>query len=290
MRWRITRGWLDLAQPRIMGIVNITPDSFSDGGQFLSPSAALHHAETLVSQGADLLDLGAESSRPGALAIDAETEWGRLAPVLSEALKLGAPVSVDTCKPEIMRRCLDAGADIINDIRAFSSPESEAAVTSHANCGLVVMHMQGTPQTMQRAPEYENVTGKVAAFLAQRCAALTNKGVTRARLVVDPGFGFGKSAQHNLTLLQDQGRLRSLGHPLLVGLSRKTVLGAITGRAVGERNAASLAASLAAIVRGASIVRVHDVAATRDAFLIWQAAGLLPGEPEYLSEGTKHGD
>jgi dihydropteroate synthase len=271
MYWQTTRFRLDLGRPRLMGIVNVTPDSFSDGGRFLAARDALAHCERLVREGADLLDLGAESSRPGADPLPAEAEWARLEPVLREALTLGLPVSVDTCKPEVMRRALDAGADIINDIRGLCRPGAAQAVAAHPSCGVCVMHMQGDPATMQHSPHYEDVVAEVKAFCLARVQALEALGVARERVVIDPGIGFGKRVEDNLALLARQRELLELGCPVLVGWSRKSTLGTLCAREVGERLAASVAAALLAAQRGAAVLRVHDVAATRDALTVWQA-------------------
>ncbi len=261
---------LPLRRPLIMGIVNVTPDSFSDGGQFLDPAAAIEHAARLVEEGADILDIGGESTRPGAEPVSAEEELARVLPVLRAARDLPVPVSVDTLKPQVMRAVLDEGASMINDVNALRAPGALEAVRG-SNCGLCLMHMQGEPRTMQAAPRYDDVLAEVKAFLAQHIAACEAAGVARERLVIDPGFGFGKSGQHNLALLRGLSALRDLGIPVLAGLSRKSTLGTITGRGSEDRLAASLAAALLAVERGAAIVRVHDVAATRDALLVLRA-------------------
>lgn len=272
MYWQTTRFQIDLSSPKVMGIVNVTPDSFSDGGQHGDATSALHHAEQLLKEGADILDIGGESSRPGAPALSVDEEWARVGPVLAEALKLGAPISLDTCKTEVMRRALDLGVDIINDIRALQAPGAEALVSAHGQCGICLMHMQGDPSTMQARPDYLDVIDEVRSFLQGRVQALLVQGVAPARLCLDPGIGFGKTPEHNLTLLRRQNELADLGLPLLVGWSRKSTLGHITGRDVGERLAASIAAALASVQQGAHIVRVHDVAATVDALKVWAAA------------------
>lgn len=274
MHWQTTRFQLDLTSPRVMGIVNVTPDSFSDGGQFQSPRAGIKHCERLVSQGADLLDLGAESSRPGAPTLSADEEWARLSPVLLAALTLGVPVSVDTCKTEVMQRALDAGADIINDIRALSAPGALDTIAKHASCGVCLMHMRGDPASMQAQAHYTDVVDEVKAFLAARVAAVQAAGIALDRITLDPGVGFGKTPEHNLALLARQEALLDLGLPLLLGWSRKSTLGQVTGRPVEQRLAASLAAALGAVVKGARILRVHDVAETVDALKVWRAAHL----------------
>ena len=274
MFWQTTRFAIDLRQPRVMGIVNVTPDSFFDGGLHNDVGTALEHCERLVEEGADILDIGGESSRPGAAGLSAADELARVLPVLRGALALGVPVSVDTCKTEVMRAALDIGVDIVNDISALRRPGSIDLIAAHAACGVCLMHMRSEPQTMQDAPDYHDVVSEVGAFLASRMAAVIAHGVAAERIVLDPGVGFGKRVEHNLELLSRQRELLALGRPLLVGWSRKSTLGALTGRAAPDRLAASLAAALAAVERGASIVRVHDVAATVDALRVWHAAGL----------------
>lgn len=274
MFWYTSRHRIDLAIPHVMGIVNITPDSFSDGGQFSSARAAITHCERLLHEGADILDLGGESSRPGAQPVSWQDEWQRVQPVLQAALSLGCPVSLDTTKPQLMQRALGLGVDIVNDIHALQSRDAEAAVAAHSACGICLMHMQGRPQHMQAAPGYADVVQEVGDFLAQRVDALAHLGVDRQRMVIDPGIGFGKTPQHNLDLLRRQSELLVLGRPLLVGWSRKSVLGAVTGKPTDDRLAPSVAAALASVQRGAHIVRVHDVAATVDALKFWRAAGL----------------
>jgi dihydropteroate synthase len=272
--WRTTRFDIDLTKPRVMGIVNVTPDSFFDGGVHASAGTALAHCERLVREGADILDIGGESSRPGAAGQSTDDELARVLPVLRGALTLGVPVSVDTCKPEVMRAALDLGVDIVNDILALQSPGAIERIATHPACGVCLMHMRGEPRTMQDAPDYADVVGEVGVFLAGRAAALIAQGIAARRIVLDPGIGFGKRPEHNLALLSRQRELLALGHPLLVGWSRKSTLGVLTGRAVQDRLAASLAAALAAVEQGASIVRVHDVAPSVDALRVWLAAGL----------------
>lgn len=280
MHWQTTRFQIDLTQPKVMGIVNVTPDSFSDGGRHDDPATALAHCESLLKQGADILDIGAESSRPGAPKLSVEQEWARLAPVLPHALALGAPVSVDTCKPEIMQRALDLGADIINDIHALGMPGAQAVVAANARCGVCLMHMVGDPQTMQAHAQYSDVTGQVMGYLGQRAQALKEVGIDHTRIVLDPGIGFGKMPEHNLALLREQTQLLSLGFPVLVGWSRKSTLGVVTGRPVEARLAASLAAALIGVSKGARIVRVHDVAETVDALKVWAAVDNPPFDPD----------
>ena len=269
--WRTSRFAIDLSVPRVMGIVNVTPDSFSDGGQFARAREAIAHCERLVGEGADILDIGGESTRPGARTPSAEEELARVLPVLRHALTLGVPVSVDTSQPSVMRAALDLGADIINDIRALQRPGAIEAVAAHAMAGVCLMHMQGEPGTMQAAPRYDDPVLEVAAFLAARRDAALVAGIGFDRIALDPGIGFGKSVEHNLALLARQRELVSLGSPLLVGWSRKSTLGAITGRSVDQRLGASVAAAIIALERGARIVRVHDVAATVDALKVWCA-------------------
>jgi dihydropteroate synthase len=277
MHWQTTRFRLDLSFPRVMGIVNVTPDSFSDGGAHAGTAAALAHCERLLAEGADILDIGGESTRPGARAVSAEEELARVLPVIEGALKLGCPVSVDTSKSAVMAAALALGVDIVNDVQALRGPGTLDVVAAHAACGVCLMHLRGTPQSMQDRPHYADVIGEVCAFLHARESAVRSRGVAAERIVLDPGIGFGKSVAHNTELLRRQRALLALGRPLLVGWSRKSTLGAITGREVAHRQAASLAAALAAVQSGASIVRVHDVAATVDALKVWRAAGLPHG-------------
>ena len=267
---RAGRFSLSLERPLIMGVVNITPDSFSDGGRFFDSSRALDHARQLLEDGADILDIGGESSRPGAQPVDADEELRRVLPVLERLVELPLPVSVDTCKPEVMRRAAAAGAAMINDIFALRAQGALDAVAD-SRVAVCLMHMQGEPRTMQRSPLYRDVVGEVEAFLVERAAAAVAAGIGHDRIVLDPGFGFGKTAQHNLDLIRALPRLREAGFPLLAGLSRKALFGNIVGREVAERVHASAAGALLAAQRGASIVRVHDVAATRDCLLVLRA-------------------
>lgn len=262
---------LDLTQPRIMGILNITPDSFSDGGRFLHADAALRQAERLVDEGADILDIGGESTRPGALAVPEQQEIERVAPVIEAiAARIEVPVSVDTSKPGVMRAAVSAGACMINDVNAL---RAEGAVQTAAELAVPVclMHMQGEPRTMQQSPSYDDVVGEVRAFLLQRAQACEAAGIPRHAISLDPGFGFGKTLAHNLRLLRGLPVLADTGYPVLAGLSRKSMLGAITGREVAQRLPASLAVALLALQGGASILRVHDVAETVDVLKVWQA-------------------
>lgn len=277
MHWQTTRFRIDLSRPRVMGIVNVTPDSFSDGGAHASAAAAIAHCEQLLAEGADILDIGGESTRPGAMPVSVDEELARVLPVLDAALTLGCPVAVDTRKSEVMAAALARGADIVNDIEALQAPGALDVVAAHTNCGVCLMHMRGTPESMQQRPQYDDVVEEVSAFLCERAAALVSRGIAPERIALDPGIGFGKSVAHNIELLRRQRELALLGQPLLVGWSRKSTLGAITGREVGQRMAASVAAALAAVNAGASVVRVHDVAATVDALKVWQAVGPTRG-------------
>ncbi len=272
--WQTTRFRIDLSRPRVMGIVNVTPDSFSDGGAHADERSALRHAEQLLRQGADILDIGGESTRPGAPPVPLEEELRRVLPVVREAVKWGVPLSVDTYKPEVMRQVLALGADIVNDVQALRAAGALDAVAEHPSCGICLMHMRGDPTSMQSQTQYDDVVAEVADFLAGRVQALSWRGVARERMVLDPGIGFGKTVEQNFQLLREQPRLLALGLPLLVGWSRKSSIGAVTGKPVTERGPGSLAAALAAALLGASVLRVHDVAATVDALKVWQAAGL----------------
>jgi len=251
-----------------MGVVNITPDSFSDGGRFLDPAAAVAHARRLAEEGADLIDIGGESTRPGAAPVSEDEELQRILPVLRSLPDF--PVSVDTRRARVMRAALEAGASMINDVEALGAPGALEAVAA-STCAVCLMHKQGEPATMQRDPHYDDVVAEVKAFLDQRIEAARGAGIAPERIVVDPGFGFGKTAAHNLELLRRLKEFCSLETPLLAGLSRKSTLGNITGRAVGERLAGSLAMALLALQGGATILRVHDVKETRDVIAVWQA-------------------
>ena len=251
-----------------MGVVNITPDSFSDGGRFHEREAAIAHARRLADEGADIVDLGGESTRPGAAPVSEEEELRRVIPVLERIHDLC--VSVDTRRPAVMRAALEAGASMVNDIQALQAAGALDIVRS-SKCAVCLMHMKGEPATMQREPHYDDVVAEVKEFLRQRAAAVEAAGVARERLVVDPGFGFGKTAEHNLTLLARLAEFRDLNLPLLAGLSRKSTLGKLTGRPVTERLAGSLAMALVALQNGATILRVHDVKETRDVVAVWEA-------------------
>jgi dihydropteroate synthase len=269
---------LELDRARIAGIINVTPDSFADGGRFLDPQRAIEHGLKLVEEGADLLDIGGESTRPGAEEVDAATEIARVIPVI-EALVAQAkvPISIDTSKPEVMRAAVAAGAGLINDVRAL---RADGALDAAAALGVpvVLMHMQGDPRSMQDDPQYDDVVGEVHRFLTDRLFACQMAGIDKKKILVDPGFGFGKTLEHNLALLRDLARFAEIA-PVVAGLSRKATIGTLTGRADhAERAAGSAAAALIAVQNGAAIVRVHDVAITRDALAVWQAvaAGVKP--------------
>ena len=265
--WRCGRFRLDCARTLVMGVVNVTPNSFSDGGLFFDPDKAVAHARRLIEEGADLIDIGGESTRPGAQPVDAHEELRRVIPVLRALSDSPVPLAVDTTKPLVMQAALGEGASLINDVTALREPGAlEVAAASDA--GLCMMHMQGDPRTMQVAPHYDDVVGEVRQFLSERIDAAAAAGISCERIAVDPGFGFGKTVEHNLELLRHLERFAELGAPVLVGLSRKSTLGAITGRPATERLAASVAAALIAVQRGARILRVHDVAATRDALAV----------------------
>jgi dihydropteroate synthase len=272
MRWITARFDIDLSTPKVMGIVNVTPDSFSDGGQHASTSAALAHAERLLGEGAHILDVGGESTRPGSPAVPLDEELRRVVPVVREVVKLGVPISVDTYKPEVMRAVLDLGADIVNDIWALQQPGATDVVANHPRAGVCLMHMHRDPQTMQAAPMEGNILDEVRAFLLARVEALTSRGVEPARIALDPGVGFGKTVAQNFSLLARQDVFLSTGFAFLTGWSRKSSIGAVTGHQQPlDRVAGSVAAALLAVERGAHVVRVHDVRATVDAIKVWDA-------------------
>ncbi len=273
MIWQTRRFRIDLSRPRVMGIVNVTPDSFSDGGRYAEADAARAHCDQLVAQGADILDIGGESTRPGARLPDTAEQLARVLPVLRHAVTLGVPVSVDTADPVVMREALALGVDVLNDVRALLAPGALEVAASDPTVGVCLMHMQGEPGSMQAAPRYDrdDALGAVGRFLAARRDAAVAAGVALDRIALDPGIGFGKTLAHNLALSVGQRALLDLGCPLLLGWSRKSSLGTLTGRPVGERTVASVAAALAAVRQGASIVRVHDVAETVDALKVWHA-------------------
>lgn len=253
-----------------MGIVNVTPDSFSDGGQHLQREAAIAHAHRLIAEGADIIDIGGESTRPGAQPVALQEELERVLPVIEGLRGITIPISIDTCKPEVMRAALAAGAQMVNDINALQDSAALQAVAA-SDAAVCLMHKQGDPQTMQRQPHYEDAVAEVSGFLRGRIAAAEAAGIAKERIAIDPGFGFGKTLAHNLELLRHLDKLRELGVPVLAGLSRKSMLGALTGQDVNHRASASVAATLIAVQRGASIVRVHDVRETVDALKIWNA-------------------
>ena len=270
--WQCGRFRLDYSRPLLMGVVNVTPDSFTDGGLFFDPQRAVVHALGLIEEGADLIDVGGESTRPGAQPIDAAEELRRVLPVLHALRDAPVPVAVDTTKPQVMRAAIAEGASVINDVNALRSPGALQTVAASL-AGVCLVHMRGEPRTMQAAPHYKNVVAEVRAFLLERLDAAVAIGIALERIALDPGFGFGKTVGHNLAVLRNLERLAELGAPVLVGLSRKSTLGAITGRPALERLPASIAAALIAVQHGARIVRVHDVAATRDALAVLAAVG-----------------
>ncbi|MBL8476696.1 MAG: dihydropteroate synthase [Methyloversatilis sp.] len=261
-----------------MGIINATPDSFSGDGVAFDLGRALAQAEQFIADGADVLDIGGESTRPGSDPVSQDEELRRVVPVIEALAGLGVPLSIDTWKPEVMRAALAAGASLVNDINGLRAPGALEVVAA-TDAGVCIMHMQGTPQTMQVSPSYADVCREVTDFLLQSARQAQDAGVDRSRIMLDPGFGFGKTSAHNLALLEGLTELSRCGYPLLVGLSRKSVLGRLTGRPVTDRTAASVAAALASVARGAWMVRVHDVAATRDALAVWQVAGVFPDRP-----------
>jgi dihydropteroate synthase len=270
--WRAGRFLLTLDRPLVMGIVNVTPDSFSDGGQNATAAAACAHCDRLLAEGADLLDIGGESTRPGSVAPGEAEELARVVPVLRHAVTLGVPVSVDTSSPAVMAEALALGVDIVNDVRALRRPGALETVASSPSAGVCLMHLRGEPATMNSLARYDDVVAEVQQELQGAFDRALAAGIAPERVVIDPGYGFAKTPEHNLQLLQAQRRLDVGGRPLLVGLSRKSTVGWITGRPVAERLAGSLGAALAAVARGAAIVRVHDVAATVDALKVWRAA------------------
>lgn len=280
--WRCGRFLFELGQrqanrqrPLVMGILNATPDSFSDGGRFYAKGDAVRQAETMIAAGVDLIDIGGESTKPGAIPVPLQQELDRVLPIIEALTDCGVALSIDSYKAETMRQALIAGVDCINDIWALRQVGAEAVVRDVAlarNCGIVLMHMQCDPITMQLNPNYENVVSEVNAFLIERVKTLIEQGIAANRIAIDPGFGFGKSLQHNLRMLQEFNQFTHSGHPVLAGISRKSMLGKITGREVGDRLAPSVAAAILAAERGASMVRVHDVPETIDALTLWAAA------------------
>ena len=276
---------LDLTRPRVMGIVNVTPDSFSDGGRYADPARAIDHARRLLDEGADLVDVGGESTRPGAGTVDEVAELARVLPVVEALARDGALVSVDTTKPRVMREAIAAGASMVNDVRALREPGGIEAVAA-SGVAVCLMHMQGTPGTMQARPVYGDVVTEIREFLAARARACEAAGIASDRIVVDPGFGFGKTLAHNLALLAGLAAIAETGYPVLAGLSRKSMLAAIVGRDDPDRLPASVAAAIAAVAHGAAIVRVHDVRATVDALAVWRAVGAAGGGFEQPADGT----
>ena len=271
MIWQTSRFSIDLERPKVMGIVNVTPDSFSDGGHHASTIAALRHCEQLLKDGADILDIGGESTRPGSPAVPLDEELARVVPLVREAVALGVPISVDTYKPAVMRAVLDMGADIVNDIWALRQPGALAVVAAHPQCGVCLMHMHRDPQTMQAAPMTGDVVSQVLSFLELQAHNLQAQGAKKDQILLDPGIGFGKTVEQNFALLARQDVLLGAGYPLLAGWSRKSSLGAVTGLDVDQRMVPSVAAAVLAVDRGASVVRVHDVRETVAALAVWSA-------------------
>jgi dihydropteroate synthase len=285
--WQTSRFRIDLAHPRVMGIVNVTPDSFSDGGAHASAQTALQHCEQLLKEGADILDIGGESTRPGSPAVPLDAELARVVPVVREAVKLGVPISIDTYKPEVMRAVLDLGADIVNDIWALRQPGAREAVAAHPSCGICLMHMHRDPQTMQALPMAGDVIPEVLGFLDAQVQLLRALGVDPSRITLDPGVGFGKTVAQNFALLARQRELLSGGLPLLLGWSRKSSIGAVTGiETAGERVVPSVAAAVLAVDRGAAVVRVHDVRDTVAAIAVWRA--MREQESEQSNKQKQH--
>lgn len=268
--WQCGDVALDLGRPRVMGILNVTPDSFFDGGPYADPARAIAHGRAMQAAGADIVDVGGESTRPGAADVPVDVEIGRVVPVVAALARTAPLVSVDTSRPQVMTAAIDAGAAIVNDVRALREPGA-LEVVARTGAGVCLMHMQGEPRTMQHAPAYGDVVAEVEAFLLERAARCEAAGIARERIAVDPGLGFGKTLAHNLALLNALPRLAAHGYPVLIGYSRKSSLGTLTGRTVDQRLAASLGAALAAVARGASVVRVHDVPETVDALTVWCA-------------------
>ena len=271
MFWTTSRYAIDLTRPQVMGIVNATPDSFSDGGTHASTAGALHHCEQLLKDGADILDVGGESTRPGAPAVSLEEELARVLPVVRGAVAMGVPVSVDTYKAGVMQAVLDLGADIVNDIWALRQPGAAAVVAQHPRCGICLMHMHRDPQTMQVEPMSGDVMAQTLSFLEHHADNLRALGVDLTRIVLDPGIGFGKTVEQNFTLLARQQALLAAGYPILAGWSRKSSLGAVSGLDAPQRMVPSVAAAVLAVDRGARVVRVHDVRDTVAALRVWSA-------------------
>ena len=275
--WRLRTKTLAAGRlPRLMGVINVTPDSFSDGGRFLEPAAAVEHGLRLAAAGADVLDVGGQSTRPGSTPVGDDEELRRVLPVVAALCRqTSVPVSIDTSRAKVAAECLAAGAEIINDVTALASDAEIMALAVESGCGVCAMHMQGTPQTMQIDPRYDDVVEDVFAWLAARCEALVAAGIERDRIALDPGIGFGKTVAHNLALLRNLRRFRGLGCPLLVGVSRKAFIGRVIGDPAADRAAGTLGAALAAARQGVEVLRVHDVAAVRQALMLFDAAGGL---------------
>ena len=269
--WSCGRFEFSLKRPLLMGIVNVTPDSFSDGGQHSTSESAIAHARRLVSEGAQIIDIGGESTRPGAVPVSIQEELARIMPVIAALRDSGAAISVDTHKPEVMQAVLDAGADMINDVTGMRQPAARRVVAKHASCGVCLMHMQGEPRTMQATPHYHDVVHEVTDALFAQAQVLEQIGVQRSRISLDPGLGFGKTVEQNYQLLQGLAALVQKGYPVVLGASRKSMIGAITGKSVDQRLSGSIAAALAGVARGAVVLRVHDVDATHDALKVWQS-------------------
>jgi dihydropteroate synthase len=270
-RWTCGRFEFNLERPILMGIVNVTPDSFSDGGQHDQTDTAIAHARQLIAQGAHILDIGGESTRPGAAPVTLEIELARIMPILDAVKDSGAAISIDTCKAEVMRAALAEGADMINDVTGMRTAQARAVVAQHPNCGVCVMHMQGEPRTMQQNPHYDDVVREVHQALLHQAHTLQESGVDRSRISIDPGLGFGKTLAQNYQLIAELETIASSGYPVVFGASRKSMLGIVTGQSVDKRLAGSLAAALAGVAHGATVLRVHDVAETRDALMVWQS-------------------
>lgn len=269
--WQCGRFEFDLKRPVLMGIVNVTPDSFSDGGLHASAEAAISHSRNLIDEGAQILDIGGESTRPGAEPVPTKRELERVMPVLESLRHAGVALSVDTCKPEVMKAALEIGVDIINDVTGFRDQAAREVISKHPSCGVCIMHMQGEPRTMQVSPHYDDVVHEVSDQLMQAARSLEALGIARERIALDPGFGFGKTQAHNYTLMRRMSELVALGYPVLIGVSRKSMIGAVTGRSIDQRLSGSVAAALLAVNSGARVLRVHDVQATRDALAVWEA-------------------
>ena len=269
--WLCGRFEFTLKRPILMGIVNVTPDSFSDGGEHDSTSLAIAHAQRLIAEGAQIVDIGGESTRPGAKPVSVIDELARVLPVIHALRNSGAAISIDSCKPAVMVAALDAGADLLNDVTGFRDPAAREVAAQHPDCGLCIMHMQGEPGNMQVAPHYQDVVQDVKQYLLEQARVLESMGVEGRRISIDPGCGFGKTLSQNYAMLAGLNELVQTGYPVLLGVSRKSMIGTITGQPVTNRLSGSIAAALAGVARGAAIIRVHDVAQTRDALSVWHA-------------------